>query len=997
MSGQQTYPYLHRLETVGGTALDPVFYPVQDERGFVWIPTDYGLVRYDGYELRSFLPGQEDTPTILPERIRQLHIGSSGKIYITSAHQGLSRLDPSTGMFETWLPGTGDTIATWLAQVSDMLEGDDGSWWVVNRGLHHWHPDSASLQSFYPSSILGWQGKRAEAVDMIETLTVDPDDPGVLWLGTVIALLRFDTRTGKLECHSAGDPEVGLVHTPSKICFGNDRKLYVCTWYDGMHIFDTKTNTWEVRYVSGKKVPDALINKVGWIQRKSENELWVLAPRQGLFIYNMGLDQFRLYVPHRNSAGLSPESPYQLRSIAMSLTRTSDGALWIRNPGGFEIVHPQQQQFRKILTRSGVGRVFYRGQQFYLPSTSGRFRIYHDGDGTLDVYPVAEKHGRDAIHAGVFLQNEQLWLLGLNSFYRIEGREVVPVAVRPFDSLQTVPDMHDNSHAGRMLNDSKGNLWVPLKRRGVLKYRPATGHYKIYTLSHVHNGQMYNWEYPGDIVQTETGDIWISFQQGVCYTPDQGATWKYYAFQSTNAQNTQLLGISSLQLDREGRMWMGSRLNGLFYLDTNDPYPQQLNVVTTTDGLASQRILDLELDAQGYLWMITDAGLSKMHPHQLTFEHFGEEYGLYGLTRLTCLPDGRMIAGSSDGFYLFHPDSALQDTSHFVPVIHGFSVFDEPFGSDRLMAQDPGIDLTHRQNFFTFEFSAPNFWAPERVRYQYQLAGVDQGWVNAGSHRTAHYTDIGPGRYEFRVRASNMQGKWNQPAATLALAIAPPWWQTWWAYTLYGLAVLALLAGIYLYQRRRWELKSQLQIEQKEADRLKELDAFKSRFYTNITHEFRTPLTVINGLTDEIKGNDNLRSIIRRNSDRLLTMVNQLLNLSRLESDQLRIQWVQGDIVPFLEYLTESCHSLAQNKQINLSFFARDDHILMDFDESIIEQILINLLSNAIKFTPQYGRVRVIADRAATPEKGMLKITVEDTGCGIPQDKLPHIFDRFYQ
>lgn len=205
-----------------------------------------------------------------------------------------------------------------------------------------------------------------------------------------------------------------------------------------------------------------------------------------------------------------------------------------------------------------------------------------------------------------------------------------------------------------------------------------------------------------------------------------------------------------------------------------------------------------------------------------------------------------------------------------------------------------------------------------------------------------------------------------------------------------------LLFGVILGIRNNLIKTEKIQLEQ-ESDHLKQMDQFKSRFYTNISHEFRTPLTVIKGMADQIKGQEKIKALISRNSKRLIRLVDQLLDLSRAENNSLTINWVNSDVIPYLQYLTESCHSLSDQKNLNLAFFSPEKSLIMDFDEQKMEQILINLISNAIKFTPAYGSVKVMANKITRNYQPFLELKVQDTGYGISKDKLPHIFDRFYQ
>ncbi|MCB0565358.1 MAG: response regulator, partial [Phaeodactylibacter sp.] len=305
------------------------------------------------------------------------------------------------------------------------------------------------------------------------------------------------------------------------------------------------------------------------------------------------------------------------------------------------------------------------------------------------------------------------------------------------------------------------------------------------------------------------------------------------------------------------------------------------------------------------------------------------------------------------------------------------------------------VALSHSSTPFGFRFSSFHFRSPQVV-YHYRLYPYEKNWQILNGEPEVHYSNVPPGTYQLQAKAYTMYGLSDEDGINLTVVLHPPWWKTWWAYISYAVVFLALLAGLFLYQRRHLQARARLQLEQGRAERLEELDSFKSRFYTNITHEFRTPLTVIKGMAGQIEGNEKIKVLILRNSERLLSMVNQLLDLSRLETNSLAVNWVQGDIIPYLQYLTESCHSLANNKQVNLAFFSKADSLVMDYDETMLQHILVNLLSNAIKFTPEYGSVKVTAAQGMDNGEPFLKLVVSDTGRGIAEGHLPHIFDRFY-
>ena len=489
--------------------------------------------------------------------------------------------------------------------------------------------------------------------------------------------------------------------------------------------------------------------------------------------------------------------------------------------------------------------------------------------------------------------------------------------------------------------------------------------------------------------------------------------------------------VHTLLKDSKEHLWIGTN-EGLSHFDG-----QHFSNFTAEDGLIDNRIFTLTEDKKQNIWVGTQNGLSVLAPSNtdgfavttkagLAYKilNFRKDDGLKqaDFVRRSAYLDSknRMWWGKTKGammldlntfelpsqpakVYLSHIEvnqqfvdfRRLSDTAyaHALPFGETLSyTFDSvaPFFNYPLK-----MALPYSLNHLAFHFSGIDWAGPHKLRYSYWLEGLDDDWSLPQAEPKAEYRNLPHGTFTLKVKAIGAAQTWSE-TFEYTFTIHPPWWYAWWAYTLYVIAFLALLTGLFLYQLRRYQLQARLQLEQEKAERLKELDQFKSRFYTNITHEFRTPLTVIKSMVDQI-GNEKVKTLIQRNTVRLLNMVNQLLDLSKLENKSLSVNWVQGDIIPFLQYLTESCHSLADNKKINLAFFSKEDSLIMDFDEGKLQQVVINLLSNAIKFTPEYGSVRVIAAQVLEKGNPFLELIVSDTGKGIPEHQLPNIFNRFYQ
>ena len=325
------------------------------------------------------------------------------------------------------------------------------------------------------------------------------------------------------------------------------------------------------------------------------------------------------------------------------------------------------------------------------------------------------------------------------------------------------------------------------------------------------------------------------------------------------------------------------------------------------------------------------------------------------------------------------------------------------------------LSLSHTQNNLGFEFAALHFSDPKKNKYAHKLEGYEVDWIY-DNKRIVTYTNLDPGEYTFKFKGSNGDGVWNETGKSISIIINPPWWQTWWAYSIYFFAAVIVIYGIRKYELNRIQLKNKLKLESVTSKKLRELDQVKSRFFANISHEFRTPLTLILGQISntlsnklDVKVKSNLE-VANRNAQRLLRLINQLLDLSKIESGSMDIKSKRADIVLFLKNTLYSFESLADQKKITINCKCNYTKIELDYDPRKIEKVFFNLLSNAFKFTPEGGKIEITikhflnsaiyrtAEMKDMGEKsGFVEIRFSDTGSGISSENIPHLFDRFYQ
>lgn len=505
--------------------------------------------------------------------------------------------------------------------------------------------------------------------------------------------------------------------------------------------------------------------------------------------------------------------------------------------------------------------------------------------------------------------------------------------------------------------------------------------------------------------------IWASsYNHGLIQTDGLKIIRQFSGVQPNGILPNTLTEICADPLDNN-KFWIGSRSAGLILWDVQKGLQR---IYTMEDGLPNNTIYCILPDKAGKLWCSTNKGIFRFDQKTGMVTSFEKTDGLAGnefnRAHKFRLTDGRLAFGGLDGYTIFNPDDFENSrVNQSVPLqITGLQINNEPqdinipssFIKESLSTLTD-IELPYDKNYLRLEFAALLFNQPQKTKYRYQLKGVDANWVDNGHSNMASYAALNPGRYTFRINATDDTGLWSDTAKELNILIRPPFWATWWAYSIYALLIAALLRWYFVFRERRLSMQQTLAFEKREALRLREVDEMKDRFFSNITHEFRTPLTLIISPLEKLEHDPSLSPAAignvrtaQRNSKQLLRLINEFLLFSKLNSGQLKLKRTAGELSVFTAACVETFDVAAREKNITLHFSIKnvDGHYL--FDEEKWEKIINNLLSNAIKFTPANGTVSVVLS-APGPES--IQLVVTDNGPGIPIHQQGKIFTRFFQ
>ena len=932
----------------------------------IWVGTNGGGLRYFNYSENRYEPLPVKNPKKLDARvIHDIHVDSDGHIWVGTQDSGLWLIDRQNGTIRQFLPDPQNSGSISSNNVSAIQSTADGEIWIGtwDRGLNLWRSSDSSFQHFTAEENPGLEDNN------IRTFLLTEDARLLAGTGYGPVIIRSDAKDHRFEPLAGGRDSSGIKLQSSRVLSlaeGQEHIIWAGSENEGLFSINLKSG----------KVRNFQHNPNN-SQSLCSNSIWsLLFDKQGILwigTFNQGLCKIDPQEQKFPSPIISKEKDDWLRSnVVSSFSESRDHKFWIGTEGGgLHLYNPEVNDFK-----------VYQNEPGEPESLSSNYIV------------CLEKDPRDNLWIGT-------WEGGLN-LKKPGDEEFVRYTHDPQD-----PNSPANNDIYTMLTDSKGRLWMSCFRAGVDIYLPRQD-----TFHHLSATAPEKYQIESNLIRAiledDQGNIWLGSEGRGVFRLRLNDQLEIVESVTINRQNSALESdyITFIFQDNMGTFWIGTEGGGLYYGAQPDKALQNLN---RRNGLGGNIVYSIEQSHDSLLWISTNQGLSRFNYRSREIRNYSpNQDGSPGFYRSSSLKasDGHLLFGGINGFFYFHPSRIPYNPVPPEVYITDFHVQENPDSSNTGLWKHPGnvalrqsLALKSWQNDFQLKFAALNYSEPEKNHYSYRLTPLDDYWRYTHDPKNIYYNNVPPGSYTLEVKAANNDGVWSKEPATLKISIAHPWYQTYWALGLYTLGGIGLLWLGRSNVIRNERLRNELKLEHIQLEQANELNRIRAKFFTYISHEFRTPLTLIMApLKDLREKSENSKNkakleMILQNARRLLLLINQILDLSKIESGHLKLETSRQDLGQFLKQLSLAFTMYADDKMIRFEVNLPKDPVYLYFDFDKLEKVMVNLLSNAFKFTSAYGKIELTLH---SNEDGAV-ISVSDTGKGIPADELDKIFNSYYQ
>ncbi len=983
------------LTTSEGLSHNTVQDLVQDRKGFLWFATSDGLNRYDGLNFQIFRRSLHDKRSMSSNEVTCLLEDKKGRIWIGTRSGGICQLD-SSGYHFIHLKKTNQGADISAAVITSLAEDESGNLWAATHGLGLLliNPDTKKVQQF---------NTKRNNLPNDHVLRVTPDQKGNLWIGFTSGILVKMNLADHSMKHYQFERynHISKGNITSIFCDAHGR-VWVGTEGWGLFRYEESKDDFTSVYYKSQVVEGT--NIVRSIYQDKTGKLW-LGTDDGVIVSDdVSFNKIKHYKAETAVPGsLSTHATYCIRG-------DRQGNIWVGTwEGGLNILYAKPGLFDQYQHQPG------QSNSLLTPHVSA---VSADQEGNVW---LGSRHGLSRLNRRT------------NTYTHFQHREGDPTSLSGND-VTNIRQITRNRMLVNIWNN--GTDLVDSQTGKVLKHLTQFNADRLLSIIPIDSGNVYiatnkgalwrmdlhTWQtrrvesFPATklsftaMTAGPDSTIWIgSYDEGLI-------AWNQRTGRVDSFHNTLQTGglydahITCLFLDRKKQLWVGTQ-GGLHRYDA---VRKQFDLISIENGLPNDAIMSIVQDKTGFLWIATNSGLCQISEAGKVIRTYRQEDGLAGNDfterAVSQSPDGTLFWGGKHGLTVFNPGKANFSSPGFPVYLTGMKLFNRPVlpgdrdsPLTRDLSETKSVTLRYNQSVVTFDFAAVLFQAHRNVRYAYKLEGFEEAWNYVGPQRSATYTNLDPGTYQLLVKASVSDDFKNASQTRLQIVVLPPWYRTFWAYLLYAVLVAALLLLTRWMIQIREGYKTELRIEHIETEKARELDRLRSGFFTNISHEFRTPLTLILTPLEQLLS-DNAPDprrpwfhTMHQNANRLLRLINQLLDLSKLESGLLHPEISRQNVIEFIRGIAASFEQIAVRQQITLQIIAAAEASPVFFDPDIVEKALYNLIANALKNTGAKGTVTVSCRLIDADQQTQLVLEVKDTGSGIPVEDQSHIFERFYQ
>ena len=1042
---------------------------MEDKRGFIWIGTQDGLNRFDGYDFHVYGVGAEGRKFISHSGINALLEDHDGYIWIGTEGGGLNCYDPETEMFWYFFHNPDDPGSISSNTITSLIQDEEGTVWVgTSYGLNRMEKDytnrtreryikpiSCTFRRYYS------QNRDPSSLSSSRISCMYVDTYQHLWIGTVNGLNLFLPGKGNQE----GGNFIRYNTGPNSAIPLSNNNINA--------VFEDKNgNIW----VGTNKGANLLTERGdNGIPTKSR-QIMLTPPQQSGVGHNVVFDIIDdqagnlwlgtigggLSVILRDQLSENNEiisvnyyhddlDPKSIRTNTInSLILASTGDIWFTsNNNGIGFINTREQIFQTLRHNpNDANSLSNNVVKSVIEDRSGNLWIGTWGGGLVKYTPESTKFrtykprrtdpdwlGSDIIQV-IVQDNEGIMWIGTQGMglYRFNPEtEVFKNILKPDKSGNLII----SNDIWSLFPGRDGNsLWIGT-HEGLDKYEIHTGQITHY-VHDPENEQSISFNEIRSLYEDIAGNLWIGTGGGGLDRLEINAgVFYHHRYNSSDTTSLSNNSIYSIFEDRSGNLWVGTLGGGISKIDAEDKYTDHpvFHNYGKKEGLANDVVKGILEDEDGNLWISTTNGLSKFNTGNQTFVNYSESDGLqsnvFNLGACYKSSTGQLLFGGVGGLTIFHPNDIPENTIPPRVFITDFKISNrslavgEKAGNrlvlDRSIFMTQEIELRHQSKVISFEYSAITFTAQEKIKYAFRLTGLNERWSETNFRgRSITYSNLKPGNYVFEVKASNTDGVFMDNSTSVSMVIHPAFYSTKAALALYGLLILGGLAYARRITRKRMRLKFELEQERTEHQRRKDVDQMKLQFFTNISHEFRTPLTLLFGPLQKLRENvtetekEKQYGIMEKNVNRMLRLVNQIIDFRKMDQGALDLIATEGDVVKTIKEVCSMFEEMASVKNIRYDCIFYEKEINTWYDPDKIEKILTNILSNAFKYSSAEGKILVEVNKCRptdhedlseilnTEEKTAVAeeyfyICVTDKGRGIREENLGLIFKRFYK